>query len=1195
MKPQSVINFYILILVSYSTCFADFLRPVDPTYNIPKLPDFIDLDDWIEKLPFDNLEGGHWRQGWDIVYNDSQWSVEHPLTVHICMHSHNDPGWQATYEEYFKTKTKNILDTIVESLSEDPTRRFIWAEISFFSLWWNQANDTMKQKCRHLLENGQFEIVTGGWVMNDEACVHYLAMLNQLTLGHDWLAENLPTVKPQIGWAIDPFGHSSTMAYLLHHSGFKAMIINRIHYYLKKILAWNKKLEFNWRQQWETNETNSDIWTHVFPFFAYDIAHTCGPNPKVCSVYEFVNLATLWGDSVVPITPYNIEKKAEILVDQYKKKAVLFKSGDQVLVPLGDDFRYYNMDYMNKMLKNFEPLFKHINDNPQKYKVRVRWSTLSDYLQAVADSALRQLPDATTTNRNRWTEFFPTFQGDFFTYDDVGDDYWAGYYTSRPFWKALDRKLEPTIRGAEIMHVWARTLIPPLKRPEFDDHNYFKQLNEGRKLWALFQHHDAITGTSRKPVVIDYGRKLHKALWIVKNVTRSLIPTIVSKQSDLLVTQTLVVGFDDRRGEFNEIIKKEVINIKSHSEVALIFYNSLTRPRNEIVEVHVDDERVGVLSSAGTPILSQLSPVFESDTISRTEYRLHFCVSVPPLGIATYFLTSLTNETAVESSVTVLNAKEGHKFVSFVGNLVASSLAGNLFLENDFLRVEFDSKTGVLSSLKGKGPLKVSTELNEDFLLYNDPQGGAYLFLPEGRPTSLNTKTYNEIRIVKGPLVDEVTTILPSLVQRTARLYKSIELTDTSFVEIETFVSMTSSIADNKELITKYSSSSLRNGKVFYTDNNGLHMKKRIIRNDKPTQFNYYPITETVFLQDKEKRFSVHSSQPLGVGATREGEIEILLDRRLVQDDRRGLGDTANDNVPLVLKFHLTLEPRAFPQFETRHSAFRTLFSLDRVLKLNNPIELFIASKPIEAKSRRIQEYWNEHFYTTRSLLQSTGVFARRKDIHITAFKSRNPQLEHRKEEVILQFFRYQYDDYNQQPTMADQNNMANIVTLDLTSEFSLFNIFHIQEKSLTLMYDKRAPHSSYTQSPAIVNIKPMEFKTFIVSLYPSQTITTAPTLEIMNNVTHLAKISDSEIVDLNDRTKYMKKGETILINGVEIMPERHSAKYAIVALLVFVASSILVVVTTIFGKRQTFLRFFGIVFLISNFVYILLIIYVLQ
>jgi hypothetical protein len=52
-------------------------------------------------------------------------------------------------------------------------------------------------------------------------------------------------------------------------------------------------------------------------------------------VYEFVNSVTLWGDHVVPITPQNIENKAIILVDQYKKKAALFKTGDNVLVPLG--------------------------------------------------------------------------------------------------------------------------------------------------------------------------------------------------------------------------------------------------------------------------------------------------------------------------------------------------------------------------------------------------------------------------------------------------------------------------------------------------------------------------------------------------------------------------------------------------------------------------------------------------------------------------------------------------------------------------------------------------------------------------------------------------------------------------------------------------------------------------------------------
>jgi alpha-mannosidase II len=119
-----------------------------------------------------------------------------------------------------------------------------------------------------ILETKQLEIVTGGWVMTDEANAHYYAMIEQMIEGHEWLRANIDqSIKPTYGWSIDPFGHSPTMAYLLKQMGFEGMLIQRIHYHSKKHLAKTNDLEFRWRQAW--SHTDSLILTHLMPYHRF--------------------------------------------------------------------------------------------------------------------------------------------------------------------------------------------------------------------------------------------------------------------------------------------------------------------------------------------------------------------------------------------------------------------------------------------------------------------------------------------------------------------------------------------------------------------------------------------------------------------------------------------------------------------------------------------------------------------------------------------------------------------------------------------------------------------------------------------------------------------------------------------------------------------------------------------------------------
>lgn len=57
-------------------------------------------------------------------------------------------GWVKTLQDYYLQQTKHIFENMVPKLEEDARRKFIFAEISYLSMWWDELDPDRKERVK---------------------------------------------------------------------------------------------------------------------------------------------------------------------------------------------------------------------------------------------------------------------------------------------------------------------------------------------------------------------------------------------------------------------------------------------------------------------------------------------------------------------------------------------------------------------------------------------------------------------------------------------------------------------------------------------------------------------------------------------------------------------------------------------------------------------------------------------------------------------------------------------------------------------------------------------------------------------------------------------------------------------------------------------------------------------------------------
>ncbi|TRY69682.1 hypothetical protein DNTS_030270 [Danionella cerebrum] len=546
------------------------------------------------------------------------------------------------------------------------------------------------------------------------------------------------------------------------------------------------------------------------------------------------------------VTKETVKLYAQTMVDNIRQRSQWFRT-PHVLWPWGCDKQFYNASVQ---FKNMDVLMDYINAHSDQYGVTVQYATLKEYFQTVHQANLS------------WDV---RGSKDFLPYSSEPFQAWTGFYGSRNVLKGVARRASSRLHAAESL--FARYQI---RYPEGPVQKEWALSKLKALRWAVseVQHHDGITGTESPKVAGMYMEHLSQAMMAAEELLAAIffLPPNITPSNDIHL-QAQTRQFLVKTGSENTL------------EQHVIVYNPLAWNISTYINISVKYSMAVVLDDRGKVVPAQIQRSMDSSS----DYDLFFIIELGGLQYRQYIVQFPQSPCDSRSACGATSVARAVKFAK--KNVSQWKITGRKLLPvlNECYKLMLDQETNLLHSITDRRVLFLKRiRIQQDFWEYvangdvhSGPISDNYIFTANGSAVP----AYKSVRmeIVPGKVLSEIR-------QYFYRLEQSYKV---------------GPLKVNRESVFR-TQTSLRNNRTLFTDDNGYQMMKRTYKTfvNNTIARNYYPMVRAAYIEDESSRVMFLSERAHGVSSLGQGEMEVMLHRRLWNNQEWSLGYnlTLNDS-----------------------------------------------------------------------------------------------------------------------------------------------------------------------------------------------------------------------------------------------------------------------------------------------------------